>query len=79
MNESTPTSRATMNEESYGHFRRLGTSGLLLPPISLGFWHNFGRERFEGGFEHDVRERHHPLRPRQQLRPARGQRRRSLR
>lgn len=57
MNESTPTSRATMNEESYAHFRRLGTSGLLLPPISLGFWHNFGRERFEGGFEHDVRER----------------------
>ncbi|MGB4589877.1 MAG: aldo/keto reductase, partial [Clostridiaceae bacterium] len=23
-------------------YRRLGTSGLLLPAISLGLWHNFG-------------------------------------
>jgi L-glyceraldehyde 3-phosphate reductase len=23
-------------------YRRAGTSGLLLPPLSLGLWHNFG-------------------------------------
>lgn len=26
-------------------YRRCGRSGLLLPPISLGLWHNFGRDR----------------------------------
>ena len=26
-------------------FRRVGRSGLLLPPISLGLWHNFGTDR----------------------------------
>jgi L-glyceraldehyde 3-phosphate reductase len=26
-------------------YRRCGRSGLLLPPISLGLWHNFGDER----------------------------------
>jgi L-glyceraldehyde 3-phosphate reductase len=26
-------------------FRRCGSSGLLLPAISLGFWHNFGQEK----------------------------------
>ena len=26
------------------HYRRCGRSGLLLPEISLGFWHNFGAE-----------------------------------
>ncbi len=26
-------------------FRRVGLSGLLLPPISLGLWHNFGDDR----------------------------------
>lgn len=31
-------------------FRRSGNSGLVLPPISLGLWHNFGgRDRFETG------------------------------
>lgn len=25
-----------------GHFRRVGRSGLLLPAVSLGIWHNFG-------------------------------------
>ena len=25
-----------------GFYKRCGNSGLLLPPISLGFWHNFG-------------------------------------
>ncbi|MEA2612813.1 MAG: L-glyceraldehyde 3-phosphate reductase, partial [Chloroflexota bacterium] len=30
-------------------YRRCGTSGLRLPPISLGLWHNFGdREPIEG-------------------------------
>ena len=24
------------------HYRRSGKSGVLLPEISLGFWHNFG-------------------------------------
>src|SRR5690625_6136383 len=26
-------------------YRRAGRSGLLLPPISLGFWQNFGENR----------------------------------
>ena len=26
-------------------YRRVGRSGLLLPPISLGLWHNFGDDR----------------------------------
>jgi len=26
-------------------YRRCGRSGLMLPPISLGLWHNFGHER----------------------------------
>ena len=26
------------------NYRRCGRSGLLLPEISLGFWHNFGAE-----------------------------------
>ncbi|MGE4285938.1 MAG: aldo/keto reductase [Phycisphaerae bacterium] len=34
------------NKERYGDFsyNRAGRSGLCLPPISLGFWHNFGTE-----------------------------------
>ena len=32
------------------HYRRSGRSGLLLPAISLGLWHNFGHDRpFETG------------------------------
>lgn len=50
-------SPAGYDPESYAHFRRLGRSGLVLPPISLGLWHNFGRERFDGGSEHDQVER----------------------
>lgn len=30
------------------HYRRCGRSGLLLPEISLGFWHNFGAEADPG-------------------------------
>ena len=26
-------------------YRRCGRSGLLLPPLSLGLWHNFGDDR----------------------------------
>ena len=26
-------------------YRRCGRSGLMLPPISLGLWHNFGDDR----------------------------------
>ncbi|BDI23237.1 L-glyceraldehyde 3-phosphate reductase [Herbiconiux sp. L3-i23] len=29
-------------------YRRTGRSGLLLPPLSLGLWHNFGDERSSG-------------------------------
>src|SRR6187549_461910 len=34
-------------EDRYQHldYRRVGTSGLLLPPISLGLWWNFGDNR----------------------------------
>ena len=34
----------TPNPDRYGqmHYRRCGKSGLLLPAISLGLWHNFG-------------------------------------
>lgn len=54
---SSLVSGLTMDESSYAHFRRLGRSGLLLPPVSLGLWHNFGRERFDGGSEHEQRSR----------------------
>src|SRR5829696_8079679 len=35
------------DENRYGRldYRRTGRSGLLLPPVSLGLWHNFGDER----------------------------------
>jgi L-glyceraldehyde 3-phosphate reductase len=34
-------------EDRYEHltYRRTGRSGLLLPPLSLGLWHNFGDDR----------------------------------
>ncbi|UYG17243.1 aldo/keto reductase [Brachybacterium huguangmaarense] len=37
----------TPAEDRYdkAEFRRVGRSGLVLPPISLGFWQNFGDER----------------------------------
>ncbi len=37
----------TADSRRYDHedrFRRCGRSGLKLPPVSLGLWHNFGRE-----------------------------------
>ena len=53
-------------EDRYQHFdyRRVGTSGLLLPPLSLGLWYNFGdnkpfdtqrevlRHAFDSGITH---------------------------
>ncbi len=42
------------NEQRYQHmqYRRCGTSGLKLPEISLGLWHNFGGvDTFENGRE----------------------------
>ena len=55
-------------------YRRCGRSGLKLPAISLGLWHNFGDDTPTRDPARDppprLRPRHHPLRPRQQLRPA---------
>lgn len=56
---------------SYAHFRSLGESGLLLPPISLGLWHNFGAEVFNGAGEHDLVERE-PADPKLQREILRG-------
>ncbi|MET0928849.1 MAG: aldo/keto reductase [Aeromicrobium sp.] len=51
-------------EDRYQHldYRRVGTSGLLLPPISLGLWWNFGdnrpfdtqREVLRHAFDHGI-------------------------
>lgn len=44
-----------MNEDRYNNgmsYRRCGKSGILLPEISLGLWHNFGSvDRFENCLE----------------------------
>ena len=54
--------------------RRSGRSGLQLPAISLGLWHNFGaRPAARDEPRHPaarLRPRDHPLRPREQLRAA---------
>ena len=55
-------------------YRRCGRSGLQLPAISLGLWHNFGDDKpletqraiLRRAFDLGIT----PLRPRQQLRPA---------
>ncbi len=69
--------------DSGATFRRCGRSGLDLPAISLGLWHNFGGEqpaRDPAGHPAPrVRPRRHPLRPGQQLRAALRQRREQLR
>ena len=44
----------TANDERYStlKYNRCGRSGLTLPAVSLGFWHNFGgRDMFENGRE----------------------------
>jgi L-glyceraldehyde 3-phosphate reductase len=44
---SADQSRYAAADDRYSSvdYRRTGRSGLLLPPISLGLWHNFGDER----------------------------------
>ena len=55
-------------------YRRCGRSGLQLPAVSLGLWHNFGHDKPLAGSAGDrapgVRPRRHALRPREQLRSA---------
>ena len=57
-------------------FNRCGRSGLKLPAISLGLWHNFGFDKSLEFEERDlppgVRSRRHPFRSRQQLRAPAG-------
>ena len=43
-------------------YNRCGASGLKLPIVSLGLWHNFGEH--EGNVPHRIRPRHYPLRSR---------------
>ena len=43
MNNYTPKE----NRYETMHYRRCGRSGILLPEISLGFWHNFGENHDE--------------------------------
>ncbi len=38
-----PPYEAAADRYSTMPYRRTGRSGLLLPPLALGFWHNFGR------------------------------------
>ena len=55
-------------------YNRCGRSGLMLPAISLGLWHNFGEDTSAAtaarDLPHGLRSRHHAFRSRQQLRPA---------
>ena len=66
----------TPDEQRYGKipYRRCGTSGLRLPGVSLGLWHNFGtndsydnmramcRTAFDGGITHfDLANNYGPL------------------
>ena len=56
-------------------YNRCGHSGLKLPAISLGLWHNFGHDTPHATKQAICRTAfdlgHHPFRPCQQLRPAR--------
>ena len=68
------------NEQRYDtmQYRRCGRSGVRLPAISLGLWHNFGGVDIFENSRAMVRRAfdlgHHPLRSGQQLRAAAGQR-----
>lgn len=44
MTTTAPYTPAEDRYEGVG-YRRVGRSGVLLPPISLGFWHGFGADR----------------------------------
>lgn len=37
--------RASADRYKHFEYRRVGTSGLMLPPLSLGLWYNFGDDR----------------------------------
>ena len=67
----TPPPRTATPRTDY---RQVGSSGLYLPPISLGLWWNFGDnipfDRQRALLRHAFDRGHHPLRPREQLRPA---------
>ncbi|MFC0264420.1 L-glyceraldehyde 3-phosphate reductase [Fontibacter flavus] len=66
INDHQPLLTYVANEARYDHmpFRRCGRSGILLPQISLGLWHNFGhnadfknarsiiRQAFDHGITH---------------------------
>ncbi|HEX8339325.1 MAG TPA: aldo/keto reductase [Tepidisphaeraceae bacterium] len=61
MNTYTPS--ATRYDDTQDWFRRCGRSGLLLPAISLGCWHNFGgvgtdaaKHTDEAGFHDNCRQ-----------------------
>ena len=43
------TYQASPGRYAYMEYRRCGNSGLKLPAISLGLWHNFGRNDGAGG------------------------------
>ena len=36
---------ASSSRYSYNNFKRCGVSGLDLPKITLGLWHNFGGKK----------------------------------
>ncbi|GAB3185182.1 L-glyceraldehyde 3-phosphate reductase [Nesterenkonia halophila] len=54
--------RAAETRYEHAEFRRVGRSGLMLPPLSLGLWHNFGddvpvqtqREILHTAFDHGI-------------------------
>ena len=68
------TYRASSDRYDAMIYNRCGRSGLRLPAISLGLWHNFGDDRpletQRAILPARVRPGHHPFRPGQQLRPA---------
>ncbi len=56
--DSASRAKATFRKDRYdrtpsGWFRRCGRSGLLLPAISLGCWHNFGGPGTDAGHHKD--------------------------
>ncbi|MGW7349792.1 L-glyceraldehyde 3-phosphate reductase [Streptomyces sp. Z26] len=45
MTDDTPLHQAAATRYDSMEYRRTGRSGLLLPAVSLGLWHNFGDDR----------------------------------
>ncbi|MEM9649424.1 MAG: L-glyceraldehyde 3-phosphate reductase, partial [Bacteroidota bacterium] len=62
INDNSGITNYVAKADRYGQmqYRRCGKSGLLLPMISLGLWHNFGhtddfnngRQLLRTGFDH---------------------------